>query len=332
MGRPKKNPEYNPEEQFQKMLEDVKDAYENADSLRSLAGELNMTLLKLRKLLITAGVFTSDICMEVNQLHEQKKTIPEIMKITGLSRASVHSYLPYCRGVYNAEELSLDAKRCRTYRERMESVKKLQLNPTQKNLWETIEQFEDYLFITKEGIKFRYFIKIGRNQKRQKTLLISLKKETKEIKWPEIKEFWKIKTSQTENKEEADSYLEAIFERFEKSSQTKVKELTQEERQAVEQEKKLWEMLQQYQDKTFQTVKGLDFTYKIKGNEMFIDRKEKSITKASVMLAFQNLLKQEGMISGPKKLGTFGASYLYPIFVKLGLIRTSKERQEKYGL
>ena len=73
MGRPRKNPEYNPEEQFQKMLEDVKGAYENADSLRSLATELNMTLLKLRKLLITAGIFTSDICMEVNQLHEQGK-------------------------------------------------------------------------------------------------------------------------------------------------------------------------------------------------------------------------------------------------------------------
>ena len=99
MGRPRKNPEYNPEEQFQKMLEDVKGAYENADSLRSLATELNMTLLKLRKLLITAGIFTSDICMEVNQLHEQGKTIPEIMKITGLSRASVHSYLPYVRGI-----------------------------------------------------------------------------------------------------------------------------------------------------------------------------------------------------------------------------------------
>lgn len=111
MGRPRKNPEYNPEEQFQKMLEDVKGAYENADSLRSLASELNMTLLKLRKLLITAGIFTSDICMEVNQLHEQGKTIPEIMKITGLSRASVHSYLPYVRGIgFNCRFLTLSIR------------------------------------------------------------------------------------------------------------------------------------------------------------------------------------------------------------------------------
>ena len=53
---------------------------------------------------------------------------------------------------------------------------------------------------------------------------------------------------------------------------------------------------------------------------MFIDRKEKSITKSSVLLAFQNLVKQGGIIGGPKKLGTFGASYLYPIFMELGWI------------
>lgn len=82
----------------------------------------------------------------------------------------------------------------------------------------------------------------------------------------------------------------------------------------------LWQILKQYESVEFQTVKGLAFTYAIKGNEMFIDRKEKSITKSSVLLAFQNLVKQGGVISGPKKLGTFGASYLYPIFMKLGWI------------
>lgn len=82
----------------------------------------------------------------------------------------------------------------------------------------------------------------------------------------------------------------------------------------------LWQVLKQYEQVEFQTVKGLAFTYVIKGNEMFIDRKEKSITKSSVLLAFQNLVKQGGIISGPKKLGTFGASYLYPIFMELGWV------------
>ena len=72
-GRPKKKPEYNPELQFNHFLQELSDAHEEADSLRSLADELNISLLKLRKLLITADVFTSDICTEINNLHQSEK-------------------------------------------------------------------------------------------------------------------------------------------------------------------------------------------------------------------------------------------------------------------
>ena len=82
-------------------------------------------MLKLRKILITADVFTSDICTEINALHQSGKKIPEIMKLTGLSRASVHSYLPYTKGIYNAAEISLNAERCRTYKNRQEQVRLL---------------------------------------------------------------------------------------------------------------------------------------------------------------------------------------------------------------
>lgn len=177
---------------------------ENADSLRSLASELNMTLLKLRKLLITAGIFTSDICMEVNQLHEQGKTIPEIMKITGLSRASVHSYLPYVRGIYNTEELSLDAKRCRMYRERMERVRNLQLNPIPKRLWETLVIFEDYPFRRETNELFRYQVsEAGKNPKK---LFFKNGEHEWVLEWREIRKSLK---EGTEN-----LYIKAIFSRF----------------------------------------------------------------------------------------------------------------------
>lgn len=90
-GRQKKKLEYNQEQQFNSILQELCEAYEEADSLRNLASELDISLLKLRKLLITAGIFTSDICTEVNELHELGMKIAEIMEITGLSRASVHS-------------------------------------------------------------------------------------------------------------------------------------------------------------------------------------------------------------------------------------------------
>ena len=73
----------------------------------------------------------------------------------------------------------------------------------------------------------------------------------------------------------------------------------------------------------FTTSKGLDFTYKIHGGEMFVDRKEKSITRATVMKAYGKVVEMDGVVKGPKTLGTFGASYLYPIFVKMGLIKTA---------
>ena len=72
-GRLKKKPEYNPELQFNNLLQELRDAHEEADSLRSLADELNISLLKLRKLLITADVFTSDICIEINNLYQSGK-------------------------------------------------------------------------------------------------------------------------------------------------------------------------------------------------------------------------------------------------------------------
>ena len=48
-GRPRKKPEYNPELQFNNFLQELRDAYEEADSLRSLADELNISLLKRKR-------------------------------------------------------------------------------------------------------------------------------------------------------------------------------------------------------------------------------------------------------------------------------------------
>ena len=54
---------------------------------------------------------------------------------------------------------------------------------------------------------------------------------------------------------------------------------------------------------------------------MFVTRKDKSITRASVMAAFGKALELGRVVTGPKKLGTFGASYLYPVFQKIGVIK-----------
>lgn len=100
-------------------------------------------------------------------------------------------------------------------------------------------------------------------------------------------------------------------------------------------DEKIWNLLLAHAGEEFKTVRGLPFTYHQKVSrtgeplgELVIDRKEKTITRNTVLLAYEKaagLMEKEGCVSGPKKLGVFGASYLYPVFLDLGICR----RKEK---
>ena len=50
----------------------------------------------------------------------------------------------------------------------------------------------------------------------------------------------------------------------------------------------------------FPTAKGLKFTYKIKGGEMFVNRKSKSITQATVFMAYHKAMELGDAVAGPK--------------------------------
>ena len=81
----------------------------------------------------------------------------------------------------------------------------------------------------------------------------------------------------------------------------------------------LWEAIVAFEGAVFYTAKGLEYSYTIRGNEMFVSRKEKSVTRASILVAYKKALEL-GCVTGPKRLGVFGASYLYPVFQRLGII------------
>lgn len=85
----------------------------------------------------------------------------------------------------------------------------------------------------------------------------------------------------------------------------------------------LWNALLSLEGESFETTKHLKYSYSIKGYEIFVSRKDKSITRSTVNLSLWNAveLQKAGLpVSGPKKLKTFGASYLYPIFLEIGVI------------
>ena len=57
------------------------------------------------------------------------------------------------------------------------------------------------------------------------------------------------------------------------------------------------------------------------GNEMWVDGKEKSISRSTVERAMKTAMEMEGKVPGPKALNVPGAhSYLYPIFVRFGVV------------
>lgn len=45
----------------------------------------------------------------------------------------------------------------------------------------------------------------------------------------------------------------------------------------------IWQLLQQHQGEIFHTAKGLPFTYSIRGGELFVNRRRKSITVSTVL-------------------------------------------------
>lgn len=247
MSRKLKKPDYDSEKIMKEYMDALVDAfgtpYDDRDvfeqdhvSLNEVAAEFGITAMKARKLLITAGVYSTETSREIQSLYASGKKIPEIQSILGLSRASVHSYLPYTKGSYNMTELSTNAERTKLYRKRKTALEKLQ------NM------------LRRCGYK--------------------------------------------ESNVSAD-----------------VENCSMEELEA-----NLWTVLLLYQGYPFKTVKGLKFTYFIQGNEMLVDRKEKSITRATIDIALKCAVQSGCVFTGPKKLGTIGSSYLYSVFQRMGII------------
>ena len=75
----------------------------------------------------------------------------------------------------------------------------------------------------------------------------------------------------------------------------------------------LWELLSEHQNETFYTVKKLPFCYVIKGGELFVDRRTKSITKATFKQALDRITENPDEITGPKSLNVFGAPYIWAL-------------------
>lgn len=210
-------------------------------SLRSVATELGTTVIRARKLLITADYFTSPTASAVQKMIAEGKSVDEICASFHLKPSAVYGYLPYEVRPYNLPETTANADRHKRYR----ATRKLQTYIRESNgvfdshtsllLWCCVVIFQNYPFSTlgqgkdqTGAVEFTYTVSKGGRGGRH------------------------------------------------------------------------------YEG---ESVDGW-------GNEIWVSiggvKKEKSISRSSVDLAFQKYLA--GGVSGPKQLGVFGASYLLPLF------------------
>ena len=84
------------------------------------------------------------------------------------------------------QELSLNAERCRTYKNRQEQVRLLQEIPSEENLWQAVISFQDYPFKTATGLPFRYKLKVGKNGEYNRELLIDRREKSKSLAWSSV--------------------------------------------------------------------------------------------------------------------------------------------------
>ena len=193
-GRKKLKPEYDAGKNLKDQMDAAVALYEEECSLQSIADVLNLNPIKVRKLLITAGVYESDAAKKVkNTFEEYRKTqdhktaILSTAAVLKLSNASVTSYLPYEKGVYfpniaDKEKISVGAERQRRYR----AVRKLRTEPTEEHLWEVVLLHAGVRFKTYSGLPFTYEIRKGRNGQYTKELWIDRRENSKSLAWSSV--------------------------------------------------------------------------------------------------------------------------------------------------
>ena len=193
-GRKKRKPEHNAGKKLKEQLDAAVVLYNSEMSLQAIADALSLTPIKVRKLLITAGVYESDTAKLVQQTfnafretQNYSTAVTSTMAALRLSGPSVTSYLPYEKGVYfpedaDAANISNGAERQRHYR----AVVELKKNPCEENLWKCVVAFRGYKFKTMSGLLFTYKLKKGRGDEFTKELWIDRREDSKSLAWSSV--------------------------------------------------------------------------------------------------------------------------------------------------
>lgn len=188
-GRKKLKPEYDAEKNLKEQMNAAVTLYDSEMSLQAIGNALNLNPIKVRKLLITAGVYESEVAEKVKNTFEEyretqdyKTSILSTSSTLQLSKASITSYLPYQPSTAEKEKISVGAERQQRYR----AMKRWRADPTEENFWGVVLVYAGVKFKTYSGLPFSYEIKKGRNGEYTKELWIDRREKSKSLAWSSV--------------------------------------------------------------------------------------------------------------------------------------------------
>ena len=166
-GRKKRKPKYDAGKNLKEQMDAAVALYDSEMSLQAIGDALNLNPIKVRKLLITAGVYESDVAEKVKSTFEEYRETQDY-NTSILSSAK--------------ERISVGAERQRRYR----AMKRWRADQTEENFWGVVLAYAGVKFKTYSGLPFSYEIKKGRNGEYTKELWIDRREKSKSLAWSSI--------------------------------------------------------------------------------------------------------------------------------------------------
>ncbi len=93
--------------------------YKQTESVNETARQMGVSSQKVRKLLISGGIYPTDRCMLINAMLEANVPDKKICSTFYISKKVLNNYKPYTRGVYLADQSAkaiYQAKRRRRFK------------------------------------------------------------------------------------------------------------------------------------------------------------------------------------------------------------------------
>nr|DAV18298.1 MAG TPA: hypothetical protein [Caudoviricetes sp.] len=109
---------YLPEKKIKVDSDDIVKTYLEVNSIRETAIQHHMSRMKVRKILITEGLYSTPESIKVNDLLKEGLSTEEVAKKLDISIGSVNNLAAYRKGEHNLDNPSQNALSIRKWREK----------------------------------------------------------------------------------------------------------------------------------------------------------------------------------------------------------------------